>query len=83
MKEASTTYQKGTFELPMTRLDTLNGESWQAGGRPLGQSLPRIHRLDITISIPINGLSSLLSTFTFFVGRCLLHLALETPGGTG
>ena len=36
VKEASTIYEKSIFELPLTRLEPLDGESWQAGGGPFG-----------------------------------------------
>ena len=38
VKDASATHKKDIFELLLTRLEPLNGESRQAKGRPLGQS---------------------------------------------
>ena len=38
VKDTSSTHTKDIFELPLTRFEPLNGESWQAGGRPFGWS---------------------------------------------
>ena len=41
VKDASATHKKDIFELLLTRLEPLNGESWQAGGGHLGSRRTR------------------------------------------